>query len=264
MYRAIFLCLGICCVSCPAWAQDAAEAAIAATDSGLSEFVTGVVRTHLPENYEKRKNWDNTTAVFDHLEVERKGLKIETRRKYKQANHGTWTMYRITFPKPEELQVRITNIRQLEDGRAGFDVEFSTPLDLFGRLSEWQRGIQLISLSADCSARVHLQATCATRVKLERNGKLIPDVQLEPEVISAKLEMTEFRLHRLSQLHGPLAKHLGTEAREIIEDELASRNAELPAKLNKQLAKQHDKLRLSLTDLANSKFGDLTKFVKKE
>ena len=172
-------------------------------------------------------------------------------------------MYRVTFPKPDELTVRVTNIHQLADGRAGFDAEFAAPLELFGRLSEWQRGVQLISLSADADARVRLRVSVALKLKLDAGKKLVPDVLLEPEVTAAQLDLEQFRLKRLSQLHGPLAKHLGTEAREIIEDELADRNSELVAKINKQIAKKQDKLRLSLSDLASTKFGDLTGMVQK-
>lgn len=249
--------------STPLRAQTPAETTVTASDSGLSELVTSLVQANLPDNYEKKKNWGQTTEIFDHLEVERKGLKIETRRKYKQVNHGTWTMYRVTLPHPEQFIVRVSNVRQLEDGRAGFDAEFETPLDAFGRLSQWQHGLQLISLSGDCTARVKLQTTVAVRMKLIPAGKLVPDVQIEPEVLSAKIEMSEFRLHRLSQLHGPLAKHLGTEAREVIEDILAERNGDLHTKLNQQLAKKPEKLRLSLSDLAKTKFGDLTGYVTK-
>lgn len=241
----------------------AVETTITAHDSGLSDLVTGLVRANLPDNYEKKKNWGNQTNVFDGLHVKMDGLRVDTKRKWKQVNHGTWTMYRVTFPKPDELTVRVTNIHQLADGRAGFDAEFAAPLELFGRLSEWQRGVQLISLSADADARVRLRVSVALKLKLDAGKKLVPDVLLEPEVTAAQLDLEQFRLKRLSQLHGPLAKHLGTEAREIIEDELADRNSELVAKINKQIAKKQDKLRLSLSDLASTKFGDLTGMVQK-
>ncbi|HTN74779.1 MAG TPA: hypothetical protein VL096_06010 [Pirellulaceae bacterium] len=240
-----------------------ASAQEAASDSGLSDLVTNLVRANLPHDYEKKKNWGQQIDVLDGWHVSMDGIRVKTKRKWKPVNHGTWTMYHILLTRPEELQIRVTNIRPLEDGRAGFDAEFSAPLEIFGRLSEWQRGVQLISLSADCEARVRLQTTCAVRMKLDLAGKRIPDVLFEPEVLSATLTLDSFRLHRLSQLHGPLAKHLGTEAREIIEDELAERNADLPAKFNKQIAKQQDKLRLPLSSLADTKFGDLTSLVPK-
>ncbi len=242
----------------------AQELTLDAGDSGLSELVTSLVKANLPDNYEKQKHWGEQTRIFDGLHLSMDGLRVDTKRKWKMVNHGTWTMYRVTVTDPNQLTVVVRNIRQLEDGRAGFDAEFAAPLALFGRLSEWQRGVQLVSLSADADARVRLTVSCALKLKLDVGKQLVPDVLLEPEVTAAKIDLVEFRLKRLSQLHGPLAKHLGTEAREIIEDELADRNSDIVAKINKQIAKKQDKLRLSLSDLASTKFGDLTSLVKEK
>ena len=261
---------GLSLLASPLWAEmpspasETLETTVRAADGGLSEFVTQLLKTHLPPEYEKKKNWDQTTEVFDGLHVHLDGLRVKTKRKMKAVNHGTWTMYRVRLTEPDQFTLRIENIRSLEDGRAAFDLEVYAPLAVFARLSEWNRGVQLISLSADCDARVRLQATCALRMKLvAAKDSLIPDVNLEPEVISARFLLEEFRLHRVSQLHGPLVKHLGSEAREVIEDELADRNAEIVAKINRQIEKQQDKLRLPLSELANTKFGDLRSWVGK-
>jgi len=252
------------CAESPAPASDALETTVREADGGLSECVTQLLKTYLPPEYEKKKNWNQTTEVFDGLHVHLDGLQVKTKRKTKAVNHGTWTMYRVRLTEPDQFALRIDNIRTLEDGRAGFDLEVYAPLAIFSRLSEWQRGVQLISLSADCDARVRLRATCALRMKLvAAKDSVIPDVALEPEVISAQFWLEEFRLHRVSQLHGPLVKHLGSEAREIIEDELADRNTEIVAKINRQIEKKQDQLRLPLSELANTRFGDLRSWVGK-
>jgi hypothetical protein len=240
------------------------ETTVSASDSGLSGLVTHLVREQLPHEYEKKKNWDQTKEIFDGWRVSRDGLRVSTKRKTRAVNHGTWTMYRIRLTRPGEFSIRITNLRRLADGRAGFDAEISAPLEVFGRLSQWNLGVQLVSLSADCDARAKLTASLAVRLKLDSSGKLVPDVLIEPEIVSARLELDDFRLRRLSQAHGPLVKLMGKEAREVIEDELAERNGELAAKLNRQIAKKQDKLRLSLSDLAGSKFREFSSFVQEK
>jgi hypothetical protein len=234
----------------------------ASADPGVNELVTRLVRENLPDKYEKTKNWGHTIEVWDGVHMSLDGARLKTKRKRKAVNHGTWTMYRAELVRPEELSVSLKDIRRLDDGRVAFDAAFETPLALFARLSEWQRGVQLISLSADCDARVRLEVTCAVRTKLETAGKLVPGVALEPEILSAKIVLEEFRLKRLSQLHGPLAKQLGEEAHDILQKEIDERNEQIVAKMNKQLSKQKEKLRLSLSDLAKTKFGDLREWAK--
>jgi hypothetical protein len=263
----LILLAGFCVASAGCLAARAeegvTETTVAAEDAGLSELVTALVRANLPHDYEKKKNWDQTKEVFDGWHVTRDGLRLKTKRKTKAVNHGTWTLYRVKLTRPDEFTIRISNIRTLADGRAAFDAEIAAPLAVFGRLSQWNYGVQLVSLSADCDARVRLQTSVAVRLSLiSDKDKLVPDVQLQPEVLDAKLLLDEFRLKSLSQLHGSWAKHLGEEARGVIEDELAERNAAITTKLNQQIAKKKDKLRLSLADLAKSKWGDLTAWVK--
>lgn len=241
--------------------EPVAETTIAASDSGLSELVTKLVAAQLPDQYEKKKNWGATKEVWDGVDVKLDGLRLRTKRKKRTVNHGTWTLYQVRLRDPNQFAIRVSNIRRLDDGRVGFEAEFEAPLDIFARLSEWQLGVQLISLSADCEARVRLSLSCAVATRIEAAGKLIPDVVFVPEVTAAHVVLQEFRLHRLSQLHGPLAKHLGSEAREVLEDELAERNREIAAKINRQITKKEDRLRISLSDLATTKFGDLRAWV---
>jgi hypothetical protein len=241
------------------------ETTIRESDGGLSELVTQLIKTHLPPEYEKKKNWGQTTEVFDGLHLKLDGVHLKTKRKKRTVNHGTWTMYRVRLSEPDQFTLRIHNLRALDDGRAGFDLEVYAPLELFGRLSEWQRGVQLFSLSADGNARVRLHATCALRMKIvSAKESVFPDVAIEPEVISAQILLESFRLERISQLDGPLVKQLGREAREVIEDELTDRNTEIVTKINQQIAKKQDKLRLPLSELANTKFGDLRIWVTKD
>jgi hypothetical protein len=242
-------------------AQEPASATVNSADSGLSELVTAIVRANLPHEYEKKKNWGQTKEIWDGVHVKLDGVRVKTKRKKKAVNHGTWTMYRATLTDPQQFAVSVTNLRRLDDGRAAFDADFVAPLAVFGRISEWQLGVQLISLSANADARVRLQITCAVKTKMVASKTIVPDVLIEPEVTAAKIIIEEFQLKRISQLHGPLVKELGKGAHDFLQEEVDDRNAQIVAKINKQIVKQQDKLRLSLSDLANTKFGDLRSWV---
>lgn len=252
-----------CLLLLPASLRAEMPVTVTAKDAGLSEIVTGLVRSNLPDQYEKRKNWDKTTDVWDGLHMSLDGGKIKTKRRKKAVNHGTWTMYRAQLTNPDEFTVEVKNLRRLDDGRAAFDAEFYAPLAVFGRINQWQYGVQLISLSADADARVRLKITCAVKTRLEPSKGFVPDVVIEPEVTAAQIVLEEFHLKRISQLHGPLVKEIGEEAHDFLQDEINDRNTQIVVKINKAIAKQQDKLRVSLADLASTKFGDLREWVSK-
>src|SRR5262245_9514089 len=52
----------------------------------FQQWITNLVRQQLPENYEKRKNWGHTAKAFDGVSVKIEDGRLETRRKYKDAN----------------------------------------------------------------------------------------------------------------------------------------------------------------------------------
>jgi hypothetical protein len=223
----------------------------------FQEWITNIAREHLPHEYEKKKNWGHQAKTFDGLSVRIEDGRLETRRKFKQANDGAWQMYRVTFKDPEEkFDVRIANIRQLKSGKVGIDITVLASLQVFGRQSLWERGVQLISISAEADARVKLwaHAEVATRMDLTR---FPPDVILDPEITAARFEIPDFRMRRIGQARGPVVRSLSHTTREVLEEKLAEDNAKLVAKLNRAIAKQEKKLKLSLADVMSSKWGDL-------
>jgi hypothetical protein len=116
--------------------------------------------------------------------------------------------------------------------------------------------VQLYSLSAEADARVKLwaKAEVATHMDLTR---FPPDVSLDPQITAAKLEIPDFRMRRIGELHGPLVRALSYATREALEDKLAEDNEKLVAKLNRAIDKQEKKLKLSLADIMKSKWSGL-------
>jgi hypothetical protein len=107
-----------------------------------------------------------------------------------------------------------------------------------------------------------LQLHSSVALRLDAT-KLPPDVRLDPVVHEASLHLDQLKLYRVSDVGGEIAQQLGRGVRQVVERKIADSNEKLADKINRQLAKKKDRLRLSLQDLLASKWADLAKHVKK-
>ena len=234
----------------PAAAEEAAPSFTPSEE--FQQFITSIVRDTLPAKYEKTKNWGNTKRAFDGWKVEQDGLKIETRRRWKDANDGAWQKYSVRLIDPDEkLQIRIENMQEQPGGKVSFDLSADARLAVFGRQSQWESGVQLYSLSVEATARVRLEAHVEVGMRLDA-AKFPPDVYLQPVVTSADLEIPDFRLTKVSHLEGPLVRSLSHRVREVLEEKVADDRKQLLASLNRQIAKNQHKLKFSPQDLLHS------------
>ena len=183
-----------------------------------------------------------------HLSLD--GLQLKTKRRWKEANHGTWKRYNAWLIDPDQqFDLRIENIREAEKGRIAFEIAIDAKLGLFARLSEWQHGVQLISVSTDAEAVVQLRMTCEASMKLDFE-QFVPDLVVEPEITAADLTLMHFDLQRVSNLQGPGVEQLGRSLRDVLQDEINHRRPRLVAQANRQIERNRDKLRFSIRNLA--------------
>ena len=229
----------------------------AASQGSLSGLITAIIRENLPDQYESKDGWGETKEVWAGVDVRRDGWQIKTKRRKKQVNHGTWKLYRVRLVEPEkELHIDLQNIRELPNGRVEFDLTADARLEVFARLAQWELGVQLISLSVNAEARTQFRVRCNLGLKMDPT-KLPPDVLLDPLVNQADLRLVDFRVKRISQIGGSVARELGDQARSLLDKELAKQNEKLPGKINRQIEKNRDQLRLSVQDLLTSRWGEL-------
>ncbi len=229
----------------------------AASQGSLSGLITAIIRENLPDQYESKDGWGETKEVWAGVDVRRDGWQIKTKRRKKQVNHGTWKLYRVRVVEPErELHIDLQNIRELPNGRVEFDLTADARLEVFARLAQWELGVQLISLSVNAEARTQFRVRCNLGLKMDPT-KLPPDVLLDPLVNQADLRLVDFRVKRISQIGGSVARELGDQARSLLDKELAKQNEKLPGKINRQIEKNRDQLRLSVQDLLTSRWGEL-------
>jgi hypothetical protein len=223
----------------------------------FQQWITDLVRQQLPDNYEKRKNWGHQAKSFDGVSIQFDDGRLKTHRKFADKNDGQWQMYRVKLREPDEqFDIKIANIRKLEGGKVGMEITAVAALEVFGRQSQWEHGIQVYSISAEADARVRLWAKVEIATHMDFT-RFPPDVSLDPEVTAAKFEIPDFRLRRVGEFSGPVVRSLSHTTREALEEKLAEDNKKIVAKLNAAINKQEKKLRLSLADIASSKFSGL-------
>lgn len=214
----------------------------------LSSWVRWLVLRNLPPNFEDNRKWGKKKEVFDGIDFRREGWKVETKRKKKTVNHGTWSRYFIEFIEPaDKLQVNIRQIEFPPKGSIRVVTQVVAPVKLFGRVSQWQRDFQWISVSTNAEATIELNVACDIQV-LMNPLKIPPDVEFRPVVTDATVSLREFSVQRISQIHGPLAELLGKGIREVLDNRLEDYREKLVIKMNSEIAKQQGKLKLSIQD----------------
>ena len=225
-------------------------------EESLQQYLTKLVLEEAPREYENTKKWGGTKRVMSGLDWELDGLKVETRRQWKDVNHGAWSRYKLKLVDPEKsFDVRLENLRDLGNAVAAFDLVCVAKLDCSGRVSEWRRGVQLVSLGGEADAKVRLVTHLEVAMKLDART-FPPDIVAEPKVTSAELTLQEFELRRLGHADGPAVHQLGELVEEGLQDYLAEQREKLVEKMNKQLEKKRGKLRLPLSKLTTSSWGE--------
>jgi hypothetical protein len=220
-------------------------------------WIVWLAHHHLPRQYDNTKHWGQQKTVLDGWEFRSEGLKLETKRRWKEVNHGNWTKYQIQIREPKEnFQIAISDIKTLANGKVQFAANIKAPLDLQGRLSVWQYDVQVVSLNMDAEADVEVDMICQVAVRLHPLT-FPPDILLEPEVVSAEMKLNYFRLNRLSQVGGPLAKRLGEGLEIFLREKVKQEGNDLPRKINRAIEKRRDRLRISGVEWIQSKMKEM-------
>lgn len=222
----------------------------------FDNLIQQLVHDAVPRQHETRKDWGRTIEVVSGLNIRREGLELRTSRRRKEVPHGHWQLVQLELADPQQdLDIQLLRPRQSDKGLL-FDIEATARLQTFARYMHWRYGVQLLSVSGDAEAVVRLQATCEISLQLDAK-RLPPDVLVVPRIQEADIRLVSLDLRRLSHLRGDLAQELGRLLRRVINDVLEKRQDRLTDRMNQQLAKKQDRLRLSLYDLAASRWNSI-------
>ena len=202
----------------------------------LASTLASLVREVIPREYEKGEDWGKTKRITT-------GIKVHSwdfSRRKREVPHGHWKKYRLELVDPaERLVVNVRNLRPLEAGAgAAMTLEVATPLKGWAQTRNYNRGLHLLTLTAEADLEVAIAIDCEVRAKMTPKG-----FALDPKVTQSHLELKKFDLHRLGELGHDLAEPLGKGIKKLVEDELDGPS--LTAKLNRAIDKKRDRLVLS-------------------
>lgn len=231
----------------PDWLRNR-ELSLSEAPDGLGQLATSIVMENLPKTYEDNKRWGRQKEVYRGIKLRREGWKLETKRRRKRVNHGSWERYELKQIDPQKnVSVRFSQVETNEDGSVSFHLKFVSRVNAYARFSEWNRGVRLLSISLDADADVILDLDCTLDVDFVAT-RFPPDVILKPKVDDASLNVRRFRVNRVSHFDGPVARELGDSLKKMVVKKVNEKRPKLVAKINRQIAKNEDKLRLSLSD----------------
>jgi len=230
----------------------------------LSQWLTRVALSHMPHEYEKEKNWGEQEKRWAGFKFRRDGERgrLETKRRYKMVNHGTWRKYGTKLANPEEkFSIEVSGFGTTDDHKTKFSVSFLADLLLNARQSKWVKGVQLYSLSASGSATVRLTVHCEVKIDSDFS-EFPPALVLKPEIADAELVVDQFEIDRVSKAGGEVAQQVTRMARKELDRKIHEHEQKLVKKLNKEIDENRDKLRLSIADTVKLKwFNEAKEFI---
>lgn len=210
----------------------------------------------LPREYDGDKHWGDTKRLWAGVKLRRDGLKLSTKRRWREVKHGRWTKYSVRMPgsasspPPIKIDVRSVQPNLIDGVPTGMLIatELRTPLDFSARIQRWNLGLHAysIEISGHLNVRMTLQSTLNTYPDY---SEIPPAIVVDPRVKTATLVLESFHVDRISKIGGEVAEQWGeiaeAVAKEIFLEDL---NAKLPAKLNQAIDKKRDSLRWSTSD----------------
>ena len=226
--------------------------------TALNQWLTQLVLKHMPHEYNKDKNWGNQSKRWSGVKFRRDtdDGKLETKRRYKQVNHGTWRKYSAKLADPsKKFAVELADFGTTKDRRTEFDISFLADLTLDARQSKWVKGVQLYSVSAEGTATVRLSVHCELGIDMDLS-RFPPELVLDPSVTKARIDVDKFDLQRVSKAGGEFAQQVTRLARKELDDKIDEHEKKLVKKINEEIEENRGKLRLSIADAVKLKWFD--------
>ena len=222
------------------------------------QWAVYLIQANLPPQHIGKKNWGATKRLYTGLDVDLDGLKLKTHRKFREVRHGKWLQYTIDLKDPNDpryLKIKVTHAETGNDGRLRLELKIDTQVDIETRQERWNYGLQLFSISTKSTAK--LQMTLVTNIGFSFDyTRIPPDLVFDPVVESADLKIIDLEVDRISKLGSDIAEELGDFAERVLRDEyLPSLSQKLVPKLNSQINRRRDKLRISASDWLTKQLG---------
>lgn len=214
------------------------------------QFVKGMALVLLPETYSDDDDWGGTKKVQSGLNVEFRGLKLDTSRRWKEVNHGTWRRIDATLVDPKQhFDLAISLLPQLERGVPRYRVRAKLRLRATGRQQHHSLGARLLSISADFVADIAFDVDLQFKtqvVKTDGDSKL----RMIPFIERANARLESLSLRRISNTKGGAVREFGKTIESIARRAIRKKNEKLAAKINRKINKKPERFEIPAGILA--------------
>lgn len=224
----------------------------------VASLVQDLALQLIPQQFDDEEGWGDQVRVQSGLDVDWDDGRLETRRRWKQVNHGSWVRASGTLVNPEE-SFRLTLTREVPNGPADtdheqataeakpvrFDIRASARLRVTGRQQQWNHGWRLWSLSADAIADVTLHVVLDVETTVEPvDGELA--VLVRPQVITADVRLDSLDVRRISHFKGAAVRESTAWLEKLIQNRVRQESRDLAPRIQKALDRHRNRLMLPL------------------
>jgi hypothetical protein len=127
-------------------------------------------------------------------------------------------------------------------------LQIDTQVRIEAQQQRWNYGIQLYSVSTEAIAKLRMTIDTSIGFAMDYS-RVPPDVLFDPVVNTADIQLIDLEVDRIGILGSDIAEEIGDIAKRIIRDEYLPRQRDqLASKLNHQINRRRDKLRISASD----------------
>lgn len=206
------------------------------------QFIRGIALLLLPDRFEDDDGWGEQTKVQSGLDWDWDDGRLETRRRWKSVNHGSWLQASGELVDPATtFQLRATRIADSPTGAARYDIRATARLRVTARQQQWSYGVRLWSISADAIADVSLLVIVDVDTQLE-SADSGTTLRIVPTVTHAVANLDSFDVRRVSHIKGAAVQELAGWIEKLIQRRVDHESRDLAVRINKALSKLADRL----------------------
>ena len=215
-----------------------------------TQMIQGMALLLLPDTYTDDDDWGGKKKIQSGLNVELKGLKIDTSRRWKEVNHGVWKRVDASLVDPKNhFQLKIDLLPRQEKGVPRYRVNAKLRLRAAGRQQRWTLGQKLYSISADVVADLEFNADLYFESKVT-NSEDGSKLRVLPQIERADVQLVGFNLRRVSHAKGGPVREFGHSIESIIRRAVQRKGDKLADKINGKVAKKPERFEVPAGILA--------------
>lgn len=228
----------------PAWAGPGLSTFAGVTPEMIGRLMIPLIKEAVPREFAGEKDWGKTKKITTGVRSEGNFFRFDIHSKRSEVNDGVWKKYRVTLIEPDKnLEICVDDLHRLDSGKYALKLFVAAKANGWARAVVYEHGVHVISLEAEGDTAIRLWLDAEIDVVKVDSSTFIPGIELRPVVTDARLKFDDFKLKRISDVRGAVAKELGDLLRKELEKQLSG--PKLVDRLNRTFQKHPERLRLS-------------------